>query len=195
MMHFFNFFDKAISEIDEFLEDRFASKLGTKPAKAIVRSRSQSTSCIEQPQDIIQILDISASMDCSDYPPTRLNGGIEAATEHVNSRAIQGPQDRIAIVTFNIKARIVLPLTPVDQKERIVANLSKLNAGGGTDIAEGLHAAIRIFEEEPVSERLRQIILLTDGDGGNPIRNAAKLKKRYGVVNNVVGIGSFLHRY
>lgn len=189
MKRILDFLDRIMSAVYQSLEDRPASRLTTESGHAAVISQSRNTDCREQPRDTIQILDISGSMDCPDYPPTRLAGGIEAAIEYINSRAAQCPQDRIAIVTFSTRARIVLPLTPIDEKETIVAALEQLRADGETDIAKGLQAAIRIFDEEPLSDRLRQITLLTDGHGGDPIRKAASLKEQYGATIYVVGIG------
>ena len=189
MKRFVDFFDKVVSAINGSPEDGSAGRLTTQSEQPAARTRSQNTCGAGQPRDTIQILDISISMDCSDYRPTRLAGGIQAATEYISSRAAQSTEDRIAVVTFDTNARIVLPLTPVGEQKNIVAVIRRLKLGGGTDIAEGLQAAIRIFREEPRSDRLRQIILLTDGHGGNPISKAAELKERYGAVINVVGIG------
>jgi uncharacterized protein with von Willebrand factor type A (vWA) domain len=128
-------------------------------------------------------------MGGSDYPPTRLDGGIKVSVEYVDKRIEQSPNDRVAVVSFNSTARIVLPLTPITNKEKIVRVIRKLTAGGGTDIAEGLKAAAEIFEAEPQSNRQRHIITLTDGQGGRPLKIAGKLKTEYRVIINVVGIG------
>jgi len=143
----------------------------------------------DKPRDTINVADVSGSMGGSDYPPTRLDGGIKVSVEYVDKRIEQSPNDRVAVVSFNSTARIVLPLTPITNKEKIVRVIRKLTAGGGTDIAEGLKAAAEIFEAEPQSNRQRHIITLTDGQGGRPLKIAGKLKTEYRVIINVVGIG------
>jgi Mg-chelatase subunit ChlD len=135
------------------------------------------------------MFDVSGSMSENDYPPNRLAGAIEAAAEYGKARAEQSPDDRIAVVTFNETAQIVLPLTHILEKQKILSAICQLKAGGGTDIAEGLKAAMRVFDMQPLAHRLRQAILLTDGDGGNPLPKATILKAQYGAVIDVAGIG------
>lgn len=142
------------------------------------------------PRDTAQVLDVSGSMGNPDYPPTRIDGGINASTEYVDTRIEQCPNDRISVVSFNSTAQIVLPLTPITDKKTIIGAMRNLTAGGGTDIAEGLKAAAEIFDKEPKSNRQRHIIVLTDGHGGRPLKIAGKLKTEYGAVINVVGIAA-----
>ena len=149
---------------------------------------ADSDRCI--PRDTVNVLDVSGSMGGFDYPPTRLDGGIKASIEYVDVRIEQSPNDRVAVVSFNSTARIVLSLTPITSKEKIISAIRNLTAGGGTDIAEGLKAAAEIFEAEPQSNRQRHIIVLTDGHGGRPLKIAGKLKTEYGAVINVVGIAA-----
>jgi Mg-chelatase subunit ChlD len=189
MNRMFEFLDKKLSAFDKLLDERITNQLETKRTTSAVRSDSKITSFTEQPRDTVQILDISSSMGERDYVPTRLAGGIRAAIEYVNNRAAQCPEDRIAIVSFNEYAHIVIHLTSVAEKKEIIGAIKKLKASGSTDIAEGLQAAICIFDEDSMSDHLRHINLLTDGHGGNPIRKASKLKKQYGAVINVIGIG------
>jgi hypothetical protein len=103
---------------------------------------------ISKPTDTVFNFDASGSMGYSDYPPTRLDGGIEAAIEYINTRSIQNPTDRIAVVAFTESARIVIPLTPICEKKRIVKAIRSLTSGGGTDITKGLEATIHIFDQE-----------------------------------------------
>jgi len=189
MKRIFNFLNKAMSATGKCPEDLTQGRFATESAQFDAGPRFQRTGCPEQPRDTVQILDISTSMGCPDYNPTRLDGGIKAAIEYINNRLVQCPKDRIAVVTFNTKARIVLPLTPIVEAESAVAVLQKLKPDGGTDIAEGLQAAIQIYRNRPMSSRARRVILLTDGHGGNPISKAAQLKKQHGAVIDVVGIG------
>ena len=142
-----------------------------------------------EPRDTIIIVDVSASMDEADYPPTRLHGGIQAAIEYVNARAETYPQDRVALVSFSIEARVVLPLSAIDAKEKIVPAIQSLRIDGGTDIAAGLKAAARVFGRCKESDHHRHIVLLTDGHGGRPVKIAKKLKDYYQAVIDVVGIG------
>ena len=153
------------------------------------KSSLRTASIFSVPRDTIQVLDVSGSMGSPDYPPTRLDGGIQAATEYATARMKQSQNDRIAVVSFNDAAQVVLPLTPIADRKTIIMAIRRLTAGGGTDIAVGLWAAAGIFANEPQSNRQRHIIVLTDGQGGRPLKIANKLKKEYCVVIDVVGIG------
>ena len=143
----------------------------------------------DDPRDTVIIQDVSGSMGLCDYRPTRLAGGVQAATVHVKTCAQKRPDDRVAIVSFHTSARHVLPLTPVTHKKVILDALAGLSADGGTNLATGLEAVVEIFENEPVSNRSRHTILQTDGQGGEPLAVAAELKEGLGVVIDVVGIG------
>jgi uncharacterized protein with von Willebrand factor type A (vWA) domain len=141
------------------------------------------------PRDTIVTQDVSGSVGTKDYPPTRLAGGIAATIEYTNARARHHPDDRIAVISFTDRAKILLSLTPITRKPDIIKVVSQLTSGGGTDIAAGLKAAIAVFDQEPVSDRQRHIILLTDGHGGRPVKTATTLKEQYHAVIDVVGIG------
>ena len=141
------------------------------------------------PRATAQVIDVSDSMGKPDYEPTRLEGAIRAAVDYVNARRRRSSDDRIAVIAFHSTAEVVLPLTAITQTKQIIEALHSLRASGGTDIAQGLKAAAKIFAVEPPSGHRRHIILLSDGHGGKPLRIARKLKDEYDVVIDVVGIG------
>jgi Mg-chelatase subunit ChlD len=62
-----------------------------------------------------------------------------------------------------------------------------LRSGGDTDIDAGLRTARGCFEWA-CQDVVRRIVLLTDGQGGSPLRTADDLKER-GVVIDVIGVG------
>ena len=139
-------------------------------------------------RDTIIVVDVSISMEDVDYYPTRLDGAIEAGIEYINARA-KCLGDRIAIVSFSDSANIVLGLTDISKKSKIVSAMRCLTIKGGTNITQGLKATIRVFGNNKNLNHLRQVILLTDGYGGNPVKTGAKLKEQYNAVIDVVGIG------
>ncbi len=141
------------------------------------------------PRDTVIINDRSTSMGSRDYRPSRLAGGVTATITCINTRSGLCRQDRVALIAFNDAAEILMPLTAITEKTRLVRVLGKLSARGGTDIASGLKAAIQLFRRTPAQGRQRHLILLTDGHGGDPVSKANHLKQRYDVVIDVVGIG------
>ncbi len=141
------------------------------------------------PRDTAVVIDVSGSMGACDYPPTRLDGGIHAGIEYAGTCAKEHPGDRIAVISFSDEAQMVLPLTPVADGKAIQRALRRLTIDGGTDLAEGLRAAAHLFENERQSGRRRHVILLTDGQGGKPLKVAVKLEEKLNAVIDVVGIG------
>jgi len=144
------------------------------------------------PNDIVFVQDISGSMRWTDCDPSRLEASKKAAEAHIRRRATLSLDDRVAIVTFNDHARVVLPLTELHRLNEILHQLRKITAAGWTDIAEGLKAGKKIFLKDlldnPQLSRLRRILLLTDGRGGNPLKVANQLKSE-GVLIEVIGVG------
>lgn len=133
--------------------------------------------------------DVSSSM-ASAYDPgiTKEEASIRAAVTMVLQKAHLDPNDEIGIVTFNSKAQLVLRLCPLHSHRReIIARLQSLTPSNGTDINEGLMAARDAFDWSR-KDVVRRIILLTDGQGGNPQRTAEDLKAK-GVVIDVIGVG------
>jgi len=148
--------------------------------------------CVSRLWDTVCVNDKSGSMSERDCRPSRLEASKRAAQQFIMRRANLSPRDRIALVSFSEYAEVVLPLTNICDTATITKALKGLHAGGGTDINEGLEVGGRILLENRLCDvhdnRLKRILLLTDGHGGHPIRTAKKLKS-YGVLLEVIGIG------
>ena len=144
------------------------------------------------PHDTILVLDVSGSMLSMDCGSSRLEVSAEASQKYVRKRLERSPRDRVAIVTFNLRGKTVLTLTNVRHLNKIENRLSQLKADGGTDIAKGLKKANGLFardlKQHPVTARFRRVLLLTDGQGGEPLIWANHLKGA-GVLIDVIGIG------
>ena len=113
--------------------------------------------------------------------------GVVSAPAYFKERARQATKDAARIAGFT---QVYIENEPVAAATCYgLTKGKKLKAGGGTDIAEGFKKAVDLFDDEEISKRLRYIILLTDGHGGNPVRKAKLLKEKYEAVIEVVGIG------
>lgn len=142
--------------------------------------------------DTICIHDVSGSMTWKDCTPSRLGASKQATETFVRKRASISPDDRVALLTFNDMARVILPLTEIRNINQILFQVSLMLAAGGTDIAEGLKAACHLFRQDtlshPATNRYRRVLLLTDGRGGRPLKWAQQLKAE-GILVEVVGVG------
>ena len=144
------------------------------------------------PHDTVCVNDTSTSMGWKDCKPSRLGAGKMAVETFIAKRASLSSTDRIAMVSFASDARVVMPFTEISNRTLIHSAVTGLKAKGGTDIAKGLKAAAGIFADEPMAyfaaRRLKRVLLLTDGCGGNPLKVSRALKDA-GVLIEVIGIG------
>ena len=114
--------------------------------------------------------------------------------------------DQVAVVAYNAHAYVVLPHTPVRERERIFAAIDSLTAGGGTNVEGGLDLAYRLADEVLQPKAVNRVVLCSDGvanvgarDPGEVVQKV-KIFARRGIYLSVVGFGkkryndSFLER-
>ncbi len=71
------------------------------------------------------------------------------------------PADQIAVVVFDSQATAVVQLQRAENRQRILGDIGRITASGGTNILAGLREAVD--ELLPARARTKHIILLTDG--------------------------------
>jgi Ca-activated chloride channel family protein len=132
------------------------------------------------------VLDVSNSMAAEDVGTSRID-----AAKAIGSRLIEGFPGRVGLVIFESRAEVVSPLTT--DGEAVDALLATIQPGEigdpGSDVAEGLSAAMRLLEADPGQRG--DIVVLSDGEdqGGHAAQAIAKLRGR-GVTVHAVVIGS-----
>lgn len=105
------------------------------------------------------------------------------------------PDDTVSIVVYAGSAGTVLEPTKVADKNKILAALNNLNAGGSTAGAEGIRQAYQLAESQLVEGGVNRVILATDGDFNVGIANPEELKsyverkRETGVTLSVLGFG------
>ncbi len=103
--------------------------------------------------------------------------------------------DRVSIVVYAGAAGRVLEPTPGDQKEKILAALGKLNAGGSTAGGAGIQLAYASAMENLIPQGNNRVILATDGDfnvGTSSESELVKLietEREKGIFLTVLGFG------
>ena len=139
-----------------------------------------------QNENIAIIIDRSSSMGLSCGTTTRLEAAKEAAAALVSARRRLGAGDEIAVISFNHTAELACPLTPSTRESEILGAIQSIRMDGETD----LNAPFVLVKDTVGSNRRRMlhIIMLTDGQGGSPLRTANALKKR-GAVIETIGVG------
>jgi Ca-activated chloride channel homolog len=138
--------------------------------------------------NLVFLLDVSGSMD----QPNKLPLLVKAMKMLVGQLRAR---DRVAIVVYAGSSGMVLPSTPGNQKEKIIAALDRLQAGGSTAGSAGLKLAYEVAEENFMEDGNNRIILATDGDFNvGPSSNAEmeRMIEKYrdrGIFISVCGFG------
>lgn len=138
------------------------------------------------PLNLCLVLDQSGSME------GRSLSTVKQAAERLIDRL--SPGDRISIVTFNHKAKVLLSNQIVDDPNRVKSALNMLEAGGGTAIDEGIRLGIEEVAKGK-KDAVSQMFLLTDGENehGDNDRclKLAQVATGYGLSINSLGFGNF----
>jgi len=138
--------------------------------------------------NLVFLLDVSGSMD----EPNRLPLVISSMKMLVNE--LKGT-DKVAICVYADAEGTVLPPTSGDNKNKILAALDKLKAGGSTAGESGIQLAYKLAEESFDPKAVNRVILCTDGDFNVGISNRSDLvdmvaaKAKSGVYLTVLGFG------
>ena len=141
------------------------------------------------PSNLVFLLDVSGSMDMPDKLPL-LKKAFALLVDQLR------PQDRVAIVVYASATGLVLPSTPGNQHEEILAALERLQAGGSTAGGAGLKLAYETAREHYIDGGNNRIILATDGDfnvgpssDGEMVRLIEK-ERESGTFLTVLGFGT-----
>ena len=138
--------------------------------------------------NLVFLLDVSGSMN----EPNRLPLVISSMRMLVNE--LKG-NDRVAICVYAGAAGTVLPPTSGDRKNKILAALNKLNAGGSTAGGAGIQLAYKLAQENFDPDAVNRVILCTDGDFNVGLSSRSELvdlisdKAKSGVYLTILGFG------
>jgi len=137
--------------------------------------------------DIVVVLDVSESMDATDFTPNRMTAAKKVIADFVSRR----PDDRIGLVIFGGEAVTKSPITrDYDFLLSQVEDSRMRELKQGTAIGMGLANGIgRLRHSE---SKTKILILITDGDSNvgaiNPI-TAANLARQEGIKIYAIGVG------
>lgn len=140
------------------------------------------------PANLVFLIDVSGSMDEENKLPLL----VKSFKLLVNQLR---PQDRVAIVVYAGRAGLVLPSTSGSEKQKIVAALDSLQAGGSTAGGQGIQLAYQVARENFMKRGNNRVILATDGDFNVGASSDAEMerlieeKRKDGVFLSVLGFG------
>ncbi|MCC6748304.1 MAG: VWA domain-containing protein [Deltaproteobacteria bacterium] len=140
------------------------------------------------PRNLVFLLDVSGSMDTANKLPL-LKAALRLLVGQLTER------DRVAMVVYAGASGVVLPSTAGSEKAKILAALSRLQAGGPTNGADGIRLAYRVAREHFRPGGINRVILATDGDfnvgttsEGDLVR-LVEAERQSGIFLTVLGFG------
>ena len=143
----------------------------------------------ERPRvNLVFLVDVSGSMQ----GPDRLPLLVQSLRLLVNAL---DPDDSVAIVTYAGSVGVALKPTPIADKDKILAALDGLGAGGSTAGAAGIALAYDTARAGFVEDGVNRVILATDGDFNVGISDTDALQemiereRKSGVYLSVLGFG------
>jgi Ca-activated chloride channel family protein len=139
------------------------------------------------PLNLVLAIDTSGSMGGDAIKSVRV--GLQLMLAHLQ------PQDRISLVTYSDTAQVVFEDLGVDENDAMATMISELEAGGATNIYEGLYLALDTVAQHAAPDRQNRVILLSDGIATKGITSEAKIVKlaetyaSQGVGISAIGVG------
>ena len=141
------------------------------------------------PSNLVFLIDSSGSMNSYDKLPL-IKKAFALVTENM------GENDRISIVTYAASNKTLIDGATVNDKDRIMDELSTLVAYGSTNGEGGIQAAYEVAERNFIEGGINRVILATDGDLNVGITSESELKKlieekrESGISLSVIGVGT-----
>jgi len=148
----------------------------------IMPVRFDSEKTREQPNVAIAlVMDRSGSMSGSK---------IQAAKESASATArVLQPRDLITVIAFDNQPRTVVRLQRASNRMRIQTDISRLTAGGGTNIYPALREAYEVLRD--VTAKVKHVIVLSDGQAPyTGIADLCQEMRSARITVSAVGIGS-----
>jgi Ca-activated chloride channel homolog len=146
------------------------------------------------PLNLCVVLDVSGSMYEEDGTgKARLARIQEAALSAIEKLK---PEDHLSIVAFAHDSQVVLPATPLANKEAILDVINRIDRfdvdPGGTAMDVGIQMGITEVEKNHGPGKFAQLMVLTDGEtsGEHNCRDLAKQAATKKIKFDVIGVGT-----
>lgn len=141
------------------------------------------------PSNLVFLIDVSGSMQSPDKLPL-LKSSFYLLVQQLR------PVDIVSIVVYAGSSGLVLPPTSGIEKEKILASIEALQAGGSTAGGEGIKLAYNVAKQNFNQEGNNRVILATDGDFNVGVSSDAELvsliekQRETGIFLTVLGFGT-----
>lgn len=141
------------------------------------------------PANLVFLIDTSGSMDEPDKLPL-----VKESLRQLVPQLRR--QDRVSMVVYAGSAGLVLPPTPGDRHDEIIAALDRLDAGGSTNGGDGIRLAYAMAKQAFVDGGVNRVILATDGDFNvgtvdqNALETLVADRRKSGIALTTLGFGT-----
>jgi Ca-activated chloride channel homolog len=134
---------------------------------------------------IVLVIDTSGSMDAFGTEIAKEELAKEIASSVID---LLGEHDQIGVITFDQESRWLVPPTEARERTRVLDQIARLRAGGGTVMYPPLRGAWESLRHSPA--KIRHVIVLSDGltDPGD-FRGIAATMVRDRITVSTVAIG------
>lgn len=155
------------------------------PDPAVIAAIQENWSYVKKQADIWLVIDVSGSMQGD-----KLSQAQQAALMFLENTELQ---NRVGLVTFNDEVQVEVPLANLEtNKGALTETIQSLVADDNTALYDALIQAVGMFEEDDSGDRIRAIVLLSDGAdtaSTRQIRDAKDvIEARRGDLNPVIVI-------
>ncbi len=124
-------------------------------------------------------------------PAEKLGMAKEAA---IQTTQLMADRDRVGVISFDGAAAWAVPMTTLIHRKRIAETISKMQAGGGTDVYPALKESYAALHREATAQK--HIILLSDGvTWGGDFETLIRMGARRDITLSTVAIGDDADRH
>ena len=88
--------------------------------------------------------------------------------------------DLVSVTIFSDSARVLVPSTRLSSRSSLAAQVRRIRAGGGTEMSRGLSLGLREVYQHRETDRINQVLLLTDGQTHGDEPQCLKLAREAG---------------
>jgi len=140
------------------------------------------------PRNLVFLVDVSGSMSS----PRKLGlvkKGLSALAAQMNER------DRVSLVVYAGAAGAVLRPTSGADHKKIDDALNRLESGGATNGAQGIHLAYKLAKRSFIEGGINRVLIATDGDfnvgttSHGALMKLIEAKRKTGIFLSVLGVG------
>lgn len=107
---------------------------------------------------MVLVIDTSASMAGISTEPAKVELAKETAQSALD---FLSERDLVGVIAFDQEYRWIVPLVPARERRRVQDLLSRLRAGGGTDMLPALRAAAQALSG--IQAKVKHVVVLSDG--------------------------------